>query len=104
MRNGYRRYPVRGALRDLLPPSILWRTSKLGFAPDYSRRYNAHGKSSGHFLKRFGPAIRARGGGYRQLKKALQPVAPTPRGFGIEGDIPKAFYLICFLRQFSAFR
>lgn len=40
VRYGYRRYMIRAAMKDILPPAIRLRTSKMPFSPDYSFRYN----------------------------------------------------------------
>ncbi|HEY9176782.1 MAG TPA: asparagine synthase-related protein, partial [Flavipsychrobacter sp.] len=50
IRNGYKRYMVRGGLDGILPKEIQWRMDKKPFSPDYFRRYNSQIGKAKEFL------------------------------------------------------
>ncbi|MGD8781900.1 MAG: asparagine synthase-related protein [Ignavibacteria bacterium] len=53
IKNGYKRYLVRGALEGILPEKIRWRTSKAPFSPDYYRRFNMQYEKAKEYFKAY---------------------------------------------------
>jgi asparagine synthase (glutamine-hydrolysing) len=104
--NGYRRYPVRAALNGILPPRIQWRTDKLPYSPDYHIRYNAQLGIAREFVSAIAPRDPVRTVvDVDKLRQLLVPSdKPTAGSAAALGQVPATIYLICFLRQFSAFR
>lgn len=104
--DGYHRYPVRAALDGILPPRIQWRTDKKPFSPDYLVRYNAQLGIAREFVAAIGPHDPVRTiVDVEKLQQLLIPVDGPPAGtIATLGQVPGTLYLICFLRQFSAFR
>ncbi|MEP6717112.1 MAG: asparagine synthase-related protein, partial [Terriglobia bacterium] len=105
IRDGYRRYLVRGALQGILPDKICWRTSKSPFAPDYYVRYNAQLNKAKEFVAAIGPTDPVRSiVNVAELERSLYPVDEVRGTPAALATIPGSFYLICFLRQFAEFR
>ena len=105
--DGYQRYPIRAALDGILPPRIQWRTDKKPFSPDYLVRYNAQLGIAREFVSAIGPHDPVRTiVDVDKLQQLLAlPVDQNHRGAAAAlGQVPGTLYLICFLRQFSAFR
>ena len=104
--DGYHRYPVRAALDGILPPRIQWRTDKKPYSPDYFVRYNAQLGIAREFVAAIGPRDPVRTiVDVEKLQQLLIPVQDLAAGtLAALGQVPGTLYLICFLRQFSAFR
>ncbi|HKX29750.1 MAG TPA: asparagine synthase-related protein [Blastocatellia bacterium] len=110
VRDGYPRYLVRAGLRNILPPEIRWRTSKLPFSPDYRRRYNAQRRQAQDILAAITPTDPVRQivdvDGLRSLA-AQGMMIQRSRTAGLEPGliiVPFGIYLIYFLRQFPEFQ
>jgi asparagine synthase (glutamine-hydrolysing) len=105
IRNGYTRYLIRGALKNDLPPKILWRTDKKPFASDYPLRFNAQLGKARHFVEAIGPNDPVRDiVNVEGLKKLLIPITGATAPWTALIQAPATIRLICFLRQFSEFR
>jgi asparagine synthase (glutamine-hydrolysing) len=105
VRDGYRRYLIRGALDGILPRRIQWRTEKLPYSPDYFARYNAQLGMARKFVAAIGPNDPVRSViDVEQLEKLLHPVDAAVGSAGARDVIPVTMYMINFLRQFSDFR
>jgi asparagine synthase (glutamine-hydrolysing) len=105
VRDGYNRYPVRGALEGLLPPRIQWRIDKTAFSPDYFARYNAQLGMAREFLSAIGPRDPVRSVlDLGRIETLLRTVDPTTKPIDAQGSIPCTLYAVTFLRQFSEFR
>jgi asparagine synthase (glutamine-hydrolysing) len=105
VRNGYRRYLIRGALDGVLPPKIQWRTSKTVFSPDYNVRYNAQLGRARDFVAGIGPSDPVRSLiDVERLGRMMEPVDPHDMRAAPLGIVPATIYAICFLRQFADYR
>jgi asparagine synthase (glutamine-hydrolysing) len=105
MRDGYRRYLVRGALDGILPPRIQWRTDKMPYSPDYFVRYNAQLGMARNFVAAIGPNDPVRSViDVDRLGTLLHPVDPAAGSTAARDAVPVTMYMINFLRQFSDFR
>jgi asparagine synthase (glutamine-hydrolysing) len=110
VRDGYTRYLVRAGLRNILPPEIRWRTSRMAFSPDYQRRYNAQRRQAQDILAAIAPADPVRQivdvDKLRSLA-ARQMVSPNSRTAVLEPGmdlVPFGIYVIYFLRRFAEFQ
>jgi asparagine synthase (glutamine-hydrolysing) len=105
VRDGYRRYLVRGALNGILPKRIQWRTTKCAFSPDYFKRYHAQIGKARDFvaaIRRNDPVCSIVD--VHRLRHLLhQPNIPAGRITALVA-VPTTIYLICFLRQFADFQ
>jgi len=107
VRNGYQRYPIRGALAGVLPERIRWRTSKTPFAPDFDLRFNAQLPTAKEFIASIPKHDPVRTiVDVPALEQALTPlnIDPARPSLQSRGRLTSSLYLICFLRQFSEFR
>lgn len=110
VRNGYKRYLVRGGLDKILPPKIQWRNSKDAFSPDYLRRYKAQQKQAQDFLSdiKLNDPVRS----IVDVEKIKELAAlrvednelNTMKEITARDLVPQGVYLIHFLRQFSEFQ
>jgi asparagine synthase (glutamine-hydrolysing) len=105
VRDGYRRYLMRGALDGILPGKIQWRTDKLPYSPDYFVRYNAQLGMARKFVAAIGPNDPVRSIiDVEQLGKLLHPVDAVAGSAAARDSVPATMYMINFLRQFPDFR
>ncbi len=105
VRDGYHRYPIRAALKGILPPRIQWRADKTPFSPDYFARYNTQLGMALEFVAGIRPNDPVRRiVDVERLRKMLVPVDTRTRPAAARDEIPLTLYLINFLRQFSEFR
>ncbi|MEB0140921.1 MULTISPECIES: asparagine synthase-related protein [unclassified Undibacterium] len=107
--NGYPRSLIRHAMNGLLPAQIQWRTSKQPFSPDFHLRYNRQRYLAEQLFASIGA---------HDPIRAVIDVARLQKMVGIEMQsnrcdtqidfaamhmVPRAIYLIQFLRQFPEF-
>jgi len=105
VRDGYRRYLVRGALEGILPKKVQWRTTKTVFSPDYIARYNAQLEKARDFVAEIGTNDPVRSIiDVAHLGRLLMPLVPGGAQAGSLGRVPSTIYAICFLRQFADYR
>lgn len=106
---GYDRYPIRGALGDLLPEKIRWRNDKKPFSPDFHLRYNAQRPWAQQFLASIQKRDPVRE--IVDIDKLIPMVSydissdrtSHRKHFTALHTIPQSIYLIYFLRQFTEF-
>jgi asparagine synthase (glutamine-hydrolysing) len=105
VRDGYSRYLVRGAMEGVLPKKIQWRTDKIAFSPDYYPRFNAQLPKAREFIAaiRHNDPVREVVD-VESLSRLLTPVPGLKQSDGALSTVPSTIYLICFLRQFAAYR
>lgn len=110
VRNGYERYTVRAGLKNILPPEIQWRTSKVPFSPDYNRRYNNQIPQVKAFLMGISPTDPIRKVVDVEKLKTLTDLPLRDEEFNTFAEkaardfVPQGIYLIRFLRRFKEFR
>jgi hypothetical protein len=108
LRNGYKRYLVRGSMNGLLPPEIQWRTNKDAFSPDYPIRLFRQLPGIIQWLdaiKHNDPVLEIVN--LQRLKTDSRNVSESGlseiRNSTPVHSIPFGLYLISFLRQFAEF-
>lgn len=110
VKNGYKRYLIRAGLAGILPPEIQWRNSKSPFSPDYMRHYKAHLPQVAAFFE----TIQANDpvSAVVDLEKLkswtkIQVADNEKNNHKVQIArelVPRAVYLICFLRRFKEFQ
>ena len=55
-RGGWTKYVLRQAMKDALPPSVVWRKNKMGFPFDFKSYFLPHAKEFAMYVDRLGPA------------------------------------------------
>lgn len=110
IRDGYDRYLIRKGLDKILPPQIQWRTTKNPFSPDYMRRFNRQRKEVERLfleIKMNDPIRNVIN--VKQLQEWLKQDVKDDEKHSSAATVslhflPKAVYLIHFLRKFPEFR
>ena len=110
IKNGYKRYMVRGGLDGILPKEIQWRMDKKPFSPDYFRRYNDQIDTVKEFLNSIADNDPVRNVvDIEKLKQWAEiPVSNNEKNMNTANIalhyLPQGIYLIKFLRRFSEFQ
>ncbi len=106
VRDGYRRYLVRGALNGVLPAKIQWRTDKMPFAADYRFRYDSQLEKAREFVEAIGSRDPIRS--IIDVTELNRTLAQSPelqhKSRVAMRRVPATIYAICFLRQFAEYR
>ena len=106
VREGYKRYSIRGGMRGLMPDELRFRTTKEPFSPDYHHRFNRQLDKARHFVAQAvkTPLINS----ILDIPKLEQALAftmqtnrcNTKQDFSSMHTIPMAVYLMAFLGTF----
>jgi len=108
-RDGYSRYLLRRSFQNKLPQDIAWRRGKMAATPDYSARFNAQIKKGLEFVRLIRTSDPVREVvDVDALTRAIRPITPGDLGpvhhREVFTRVPASIQMICFLRQFPAFR
>lgn len=104
---GYRRYMTRAAMRGVLPETLRWRTDKTPYSPDFHIRYNRQLKEARDIVARCArtPLIDEIVDTGRLLQlldyRMTGNRGNTPQEFAAMHTVPRALYLLSFLKTFS---
>ncbi len=110
IRDGYKRYLVRGSLNKILPTKIQWRTNKEPFSPDFYIRYNAQRAQVVALLAaiKLQDPVREVVDVEKLKRWAAHEMTATPstttENYVAGHMVPQGVYLITFLRQFNEFQ
>lgn len=107
MRGGHRRYITRAAMGGILPEALRWRSSKMPYSPDFHVRYNRQLKDVRNIVADCArtPLIDEIIDIDRLLALLDYSMAgnrgDTPEEFAAMHTVPRALYLLSFLKTFS---
>lgn len=104
---GYRRYVTRAAMRGILPETLRWRTDKMPYSPDFHIRYNRQLQEARDIVAHCArtPLIDE----IIDIDRLLSLLeyrmtgnrGNTPEEFAAMHTVPRALYLLSFLKTFS---
>ncbi len=103
---GYKRYLIRSGTQGIMPEAIRQRTCKEPFSPDYHERYNSQRQTMLDYLEELNPSVLSQEMvDIERLKHGLQATmhtnrCSTVRDFAAMHTIPRALYLLIFLKEF----
>jgi asparagine synthase (glutamine-hydrolysing) len=107
LRHGYKRYPIRRAMRGIVPQEICYRTTKEPFSVNYHERYNSQLNMAKHIIENTPKtALINEIIDFDRLKKHFEILMKTSRiksrndFIGIQ-IVPQMIYLLKFLETFG---
>lgn len=104
---GHRRYITRAAMQDILPETLRWRRDKTPYSPDFHTRYNRQLKEARDIVTHCArtPLIDEIIDIDRLLSlldyRMISNRGNTPEEFAAMHTVPRALYLLSFLKTFS---